>query len=451
MKKWCKETIDYLLQLKGEGYSEQMIAEQMSYTFTEYRYTKDAVGNVYRRIKSKLIEVENEEDQNEEYQNEEYQKEQYQGKENQNDVVDFEIDSQQYLSLTKKVQRLSDTNRIERKVWRNSSRYESFYEVYMEKLIALFKDKKNAFKIAYVPQKDYTVNEKCVGILHLSDLHFNEIVDETMDSFDFDVASCRLKKFVNEAVKEFKVNNVGKVVVACTGDFINSDRHIDEMTSMATARAVSVFIGVRLLEYVLLDLLKHFEVVFTGVSGNESRIQLEMGYSNMSMSDNYDATIYNILSYIFKNEERIQFVLENYAEQVISINNINILLFHGYSLKNTTDYTKEIATLFSKYAKNGIELRFVIFGHYHSSVASTDFARSGALTGNNSFSNYKLNFNTRASQNLYIVKDNGDINSIVIDLQNYNPNISYDIEEEKIKFNVRSSVAVNKTNVVKVF
>ena len=67
-----------------------------------------------------------------------------------------------------------------------------------------------------------------VGIIQLSDLHFGETIDCTMNQYNFDIAAARLAEFAAFKIAMFKAMGIKKVFIALTGDLINSDRRIDE-------------------------------------------------------------------------------------------------------------------------------------------------------------------------------------------------------------------------------
>ena len=47
-------------------------------------------------------------------------------------------------------------------------------------------------------------NNKAVGVIQFSDVHFNELVNLEHNKYDFSVASSRCKLFVDKAIKYFK-------------------------------------------------------------------------------------------------------------------------------------------------------------------------------------------------------------------------------------------------------
>jgi predicted phosphodiesterase len=118
---------------------------------------------------------------------------------------------------------------------------------------------------------------------------------------------------------------------------------------------------------------------------------------------------------MFKNSN-IKFLASNLIDCIVKIKNKNILFIHGDRL-NQNNLSKSIQELKGKYITEGINIDYIIFGHIHECYISDYFARSGSLCGGNGYSYNRLNLNSKASQNIYIVNKNY-INGIRIDLQN---------------------------------
>ena len=410
-EKYNDDIIERLFSLKSEGLSESKIADILNSEFGG-RYTKDSVGGFYRRNKE-LIKQE----------------------------ADDEV-IEEGARLSKQLQRYQDRNRIERKSWRNIARYENFFEDYCNELIKTIKTLNFNYEI-----KKHSINPNHKGIIHLTDLHFNELVSLPSNKYDFEIASKRLKKLAIKAAQYFKLWNITDIGIFCTGDFVNSDRRIDEMLNMATTRAQSVFVAIKILEQFIHELSQDFNIVFSGVSGNESRIQQDLGFSDLAASDNYDFTIYNILKYLFA-DKPIKFEFGNSNEIVCEFNGQNILLLHGYNFSRNNIPERQISEVIAKYNDKGIVINFVIFGHFHSSIISERYARGGSLVGANSYSTYLLDYSSSASQNIHIVSKTGEIDSIKIDLQDVNNYEGYEIKKEKELYLIRDSIQ-ERPNIIK--
>jgi predicted phosphodiesterase len=245
------------------------------------------------------------------------------------------------------------------------------------------------------------VNGKAVGIFQLSDLHLNELINIKGNKFDFLIASKRLRKFVIEAKRIFKAYNVNKVLIAFTGDFINSDRRLDELANMATNRSKAQFLAVDLLSQVIQDLSCDFSLTIANVTGNESRIKDEVGYSDLIITDNYDWNIFHILRIRFEKRSDIEFIMDDDKELIVSVAGRKVLLVHGEVLSKG-DVERAVIQLAGKHSARGDDIDLVLFGHLHYCRIGDTFARSSSLCGANAYSDSGLHLVSRASQNLHI-------------------------------------------------
>ena len=315
------------------------------------------------------------------------------------------------VKLTRQNQALLDKNRVNRKILRENVRVGNAVEEYSQELIRLFKD---------VSLSDLTVEHdqegQATAIVQLSDTHFNELIDIVGNRFDFSVG-CKRMAYFAKRIKQYLVPfNVKNVMLAITGDLLNSDRRLDELLSKATNRSSATFLVVDILQQFILDLNKTFNVSVACVTGNESRVNDELGWVADVASDNYDFTVFNILKYLFKDADGITFVSGDPVEMVIEIAGQNVLLLHGNgSIKK--DVVGSVQQIVGRYASKGKRIDFVIFGHIHCAFISDMFARSGSLCGDNAYGEYGLNLVGRASQNLHIFHGDGSRDSIRIDLQ----------------------------------
>ena len=340
--------------------------------------------------------------------------------------------------LEKQRQRLRDQQRIERKI-RDKIRVDNALEDYTKELINIIKEKHFSPFIINHENK----NTSKTGILCLSDLHLNELIDLSHNKYDFEIASKRLKKYVEESKKLFKSQGITDIVISCLGDLLNSTRRTDEMLNQATSLAKANLLTVYLLEQLILDLNLDFNITILSVSGNESRVDDEYGHTEIMLSNNHDFTINEILKIVFRNTN-INFIGKNKAEQVVNINGQNILFMHGNQV-GRGDIEKKIMQIKGKYAAEGVIIDYIIFGHIHSSYIADTFARSSSLCGANAYSDTGLQLSSRAAQLiLFVSKD--CINGIRIDLQEYSDYNGYDIDKSLAEYCPKSILKLKKMN-----
>ena len=371
------------------------------------------------------------------------------------DDFDFDIDNigddeliTQNIKIAKRLQRSADISRIERKSFRDYARVENAIGEYTKELNTLLKEK----SLSKLTKKHRVPKTSSAGIIHFTDVHFNELVnliEEDGNQYDFNVASKRIKLFVSTAKTYFDIFNVKNILVALTGDLMNSDRRVDELLSMATNRSKATFLAVDILQQALLDLNKNYNLTVANVTGNEGRIRKDHELGELIASDNYDWTIFNILKLLFKDSKGVNFVGGAAREVVVNVNGQNVLLTHGEQLAGQTE--KKVQHLIGKYTAKGVNIHFTIFGHMHSAMISDIFARGSSMVGSNDYSDKKLNLISRASQNIHIVHNIDRRDSIKIDLQNTDDVVGYNIDNSLEAYNPKSSSKlVSETTIIKI-
>ena len=348
------------------------------------------------------------------------------------DIVEYNI------KLAKQKQRFQDLNRIERKAFREGAREENAIEEYNKALIELLKRQSLDVK----PKKIKHETEAAI-VCQIADTHFNELVEDLESNhYDFNIASKRLQKYAHKVKKYAKFHKANKILIAITGDLLNSDRRRDEMLAMATNRAKATFISVHLLKHFILDLNGIAEVQLCCVTGNESGVNENLGWVDLVASDNYDFTIYEMLRLLLPN---LHFIRGNALELVIDVNGTNMLVVHGHQLGKMD--TNQVGKIVSKYSAQGIIIDFIICGHLHETMIRDNIARSSSLVGSNAYSEKALNLAGTAAQNIYCFTSDGR-HDIRIDLQDTDQWEGYDINNELFAYNAKSAQKTQKNETI---
>ena len=206
--------------------------------------------------------------------------------------------------------------------------------------------------------------------------------------------------------------------------------------SLSTNRAKATFLGVHLLKHFILDLNQVSNIQVCCVTGNESRVNEELGWIDIVASDNYDFTIFEMLNLLLP---EIHFIKGNALEIVVEINGQNLLVIHGHQLGKMD--SNQVGKVISKYAAKGVIINMIICGHLHETMIRDNIARSASLVGSNAYSENALNLSGTAAQNIYIFTNDGR-HDIRIDLQETNLWDGYPINKELSSYNAKS---LNKT------
>lgn len=343
----------------------------------------------------------------------------------------------QTVRLAKGNQRLQDVQRIERKAFREHARIENAVTAYNEAIVAELE--KHGSSLIDCPCRTGALrSEAPVIVVHISDNHFNELVNLPTNQFDFKVAAKRLELLASKIKLQGKAYGAERIVVFFGGDLMNSDRRLDELLAMATNRARATLLAVHLLKQFLVDLRHDYFVDVFGVSGNESRAKENLGWVDVVATDSYDFTIYAMLQAVFEatNDKGMRFHEFQANDVVFKVHNETFLGIHGHQIR--ADDQKKVQAMIGKYAAKGINITHILCGHIHSSMVSDYVSRNASLVGSNAYSEEALGFVSKAAQNLHVVTPQG-LDGVKCDLQNVDGVEGYDIVEALAAYNARSA------------
>lgn len=279
-----------------------------------------------------------------------------------------------------------------------------------------------------------------VLVVSIGDWHLGEISAEFKHTgFDMEIASKRLKKYADYIKSEIVNKGYKKVVIMCGGDICNNVTLLCKRLQQTSNRATTTIMAVVLMEHFILDIYEACpNIVFAGVGNNESRYDEDYFEDEYLITNCADYVVYNMLELLFTDIPTIKFLGGRNCEKVVNINGQNILLSHGVVFGKNGDLEKSVQQAISRYAVKNVDIRYVLLSHIHCTRNSNFFSRHGSLVGGNAYSNSTLNLQTRASQNILTVSKNGDINSLMVDLEDVDGITGYDISNEIKKFSLKS-------------
>jgi hypothetical protein len=339
--------------------------------------------------------------------------------------------------LAKKNQELMDHHRIKNKSFREYARIENAVTAYSQAILTELKE--HGSRLVDCPRRSGDLNPSAATlVVHLSDNHFNEIVELPTNRFDFTVAAKRLQLLAQKAKLLGKAYGAERVVVFFGGDLLNSDRRLDELLAMSTNRARATLLAVHLLKQFLMDLRSEFFVDCFGVAGNESRAKENLGWVDVVATDSYDFTIYAMLQAVFGalEDKGMRFHDFQANDVVFKVHNETFLGIHGHQI-NCTDQ-KKVQAMIGKYATNGVNITHILAGHIHCSMVSDHVSRNASLVGSNAYSQEALGFASKAAQNISIVTTQG-LDGFKADLQNVDGVEGYEIISKLAEYNAKSA------------
>lgn len=350
--------------------------------------------------------------------------------------------------LAKDKQKLQDVQRIERKSFREDARLENAVAQFGKDLANQNRLYANKLleKINIQPLV-YSDNKHGVGVIQITDVHANELIDLPHNQYNWTVLSKRMKKLINESLRYFAFRNVKKVTMVYTGDLCNSDRRLDELLNQSTNRAKAANLLAHIITQSILEVRNAgYEVGIVSVLGNESRVKQEMTFSNEAFSDNYDFTIMAQVKQVleFANIKGITFHSIDKMENVIDFGEQKWLVMHD--MPQSTSKQEKTQSIIGKYALSGKPVDFVISGHIHAHRGTDISCRSGSMSGSNTYNEHALGLIGRASGVCYVV-DGKERYYQYIDLQ-YAENEGYGIVKELEAYNIKSELKTRQQTAI---
>lgn len=268
----------------------------------------------------------------------------------------------------------------------------------------------------------------------LSDWHIGENVNQEevlVNKYNEKVAFARLKRLISETKRLIKLHKPKKVVIACLGDMISGNIHVDIENIPIYEQITKTFY---FLGYYIANIKSITEdIEFIGVYGNHARTTKEK--VNKNNFNNYDLLIYDLLSYSFQN---IQFHLTKSHFLITEIEDFTVFATHGhylnivngipfYSLYRKQNFNKTLSCkLLNK------EPDIYLLAHTHESqslnLAGDKVFINGTLMGVNEYA-FNKGLICNPSQKVIVIDSEHTIGSYDITLDiNHEENIPHNLD-----------------------
>lgn len=347
----------------------------------------------------------------------------------------------------KEKQRFQDSNRIERKAFRESARLENALEDLAKAIKSELKE--HAKELSKINIKPLIKSKsKGIGVIHITDVHGNELINLPHNKYDFEVLAKRFKLYINEACNYFEFKGVNKILFVCGGDLLNSDRRLDEILGASTNRAKASILMLHILKQAILDVRNRgYEIDVISVLGNEARIGEEMPFSQEALSENYDFLIMANLKELFEFSEikGVNFLSVDKVEEIVNVNGQNWLISHDVT-KYTDKQSSSQATV-GRHSLQGKKIDYIIGGHIHATRITDYTSRASSFSGSNSYNENGLNLAGRASGTCYVVKDGRRFVQL-IDLQDTHGVEGYLIVEKLKAYHAKSVEKLQEKQII---
>lgn len=305
----------------------------------------------------------------------------------------------------KALQRLQDTQRIERALVRKELRSENKAEAVFEELLEMIPRAKVG------KSKAVSLSDGGTLIIQISDAHFNEMVSLPNNIFNAKVQSQRIYKYIKQSIAIGIGFNVRRAIFVLTGDLVNSSRREGEALSNEYNSAHATLMAFEVISGAIEMVSSYFKITsLLSVLGNESRNNNELCLEAKVFLNNFDYIIHNMLT------ARYSALIEcipigNPVERIMDIDGVKILATHGL-VKPKDSVVRQLTYYRTKYGR----VDHILCGHLHESLCAPNFSRSGSTVGGNTYSELTLGIATSVpSQSCHVVQD-GCVFSFPIDL-----------------------------------
>ena len=347
--------------------------------------------------------------------------------------------------LAKGKQKAQDNNRIQNKSFREYARVENAIEEFAKEISE--QNKKFAKELSKIKFKNHRHVTGGTGVIQITDVHANELIDLPHNRYDFEVMAKRLKMHITESIAYFKFRGAKKVLILFTGDLLNSDRRLDELLNASTNRAKATVLTIHILKQAICEVREHYPVDIISVVGNESRVNKEMTFSNEALSDNYDFTIIAQLKQIFEFAKIKDVHFKGYDKvwEVVDFGQQKWGVSHN--LSGSVDSQKSAQGHIGMFSLQGHKIDFLVGGHIHALNVTEISARSSSLCGDNAYANNALGLTGRATHLCYFVNGKKRFTQ-VNDVQDVEGVEGYEIVSQLKAYNAKSASKVKENRTI---
>ncbi|MCY9737429.1 metallophosphoesterase family protein [Paenibacillus alvei] len=306
---------------------------------------------------------------------------------------------------------LQEINKIRKSFYLNKTIIEEIRDIYLDELVI------DIPHYAHYPRVSSSENK---AILVITDWHIGAKIDNVKgNSFNLKIAKKRIEKLKHETIEYCKMFNVNDLYVCCLGDAIehvymrNTNQAADSEINMSK----QVVTATRYIFDLLVSLSEYVNVEYEGIGGNHDRSNGDK-HANID-GDNMMVVINESIKDLVKltNSKRLTFIDNDaYMNEIVkTVNGKKFKFVHGDEERNDLNAIK------SHISMDGEFYDVLVKGHLHSFRVYEEndgrlVIQVGCLSGRNTYSK-KLKCTTNAGQALIVVRGDGEIIPIKIDLQ----------------------------------
>jgi|2_EtaG_2_1085320.scaffolds.fasta_scaffold06102_7 hypothetical protein len=276
------------------------------------------------------------------------------------------------------------------------------YMTLLKRIVKLEKEKeailhiKKYTKVGSIRASGKTSAPEATAFIMASDWHVEEKVDPAtinyVNKFNLKIAEKRVRNLMNNSVKLIEIANreikVKHLVLSLLGDFINNHIHEEMVEDNYLPPIEACIFATNLISSSIRHLLDKTDLTLTVVcsSGNHARITPKKRAATES-GHSLEYFMYHIVADIFKDEKRVNFVIEKGMHTYLNVYNQVIRFSHGDGFRYAGGVSgiyvpanKAIAQ-WNKVKKANLD----VIGHWHQQRDAGNFLCNGSLVGYNAY------------------------------------------------------------------
>lgn len=310
--------------------------------------------------------------------------------------VKNELDNQ-LQELKKERMKISDERAALNRKLKEQARIESIYEL-IEK-IAKGNKSDNMLDFPELPH-----NDKVVGLLTLSDVHYGLEVKEFNNCYSPDICKSRMEQLCVKVIEDLRLHEITDLYVLGLGDYVEGIIHNIIRIESRESVIEQVMSMCNILTEFLNYLSEYANIYYYDVTDNHGRL-FEDKDNNLD-KDNFSLLIKWFLKSKFENSEVVHIMDNDINESIGTINIFgrNYCFVHGHNDK-VGDIVQNLSLM------TGKQYDAIFLAHSHhfeaNEIHGTYVYMNGTMVGTDNYSN-RIRKTSNPSQNFFVIsKEDG--------------------------------------------
>lgn len=310
--------------------------------------------------------------------------------------VKNELDNQ-LQELKKERMKISDERAALNRRLKEQARIESIYEL-IEK-IAKENKSDNILDFPELPH-----NDKVIGLLTLSDIHYGLEVKEFNNCYSPDICKSRMEQLCVKVIEDLRLHEITDLYVLGLGDYVEGIIHTIIRIESRESVIEQVMNMCNILTEFLNCLSEYANIYYYDVTDNHGRL-FEDKDNNLD-KDNFSLLIKWFLKSKFENSEVVHIMDNNINESIGTINIFgrNYCFVHGHNDK-VGDIVQNLSLM------TGKQYDAIFLAHSHhfeaNEIHGTYVYMNGTMVGTDNYSN-RIRKTSNPSQNFFVIsKEDG--------------------------------------------